>query len=31
MPAARLGAIQAETDESDDGFGRLLASLVLAV
>jgi hypothetical protein len=31
MPAARLGAIQADTDVSDDRFGRLLASLVLAV
>jgi hypothetical protein len=31
MPAARLHVIQADTDVSNDGFGRLLASLVLEV
>jgi hypothetical protein len=31
MPAARLDVIPADTDVSDDGFGILLASLVLAV
>jgi hypothetical protein len=31
MPAARLGVIEADTDVSDEGFGRLLASLVLAM
>jgi hypothetical protein len=31
MPALRLGGIQADTDVSDGGFGRLLASLVQAV
>jgi hypothetical protein len=31
MPSARLGVIEADTDVLDDGFGRLLASVVLAV